>query len=168
MIRKPSSGLDAVHTVGDFPGWGSAVAIGFHLRTQLAPNTPALQQTGVHDTYLLTKVRMASRRKEGTLVPQAKVSHASRVRCDHTTGDANGMRLTAGTHTLVATDRARSPPAWVRPLLGTVTGRIGTEPGLRRTIPTSNVSDFTRRQPSGGPLVPSSPLRPEVLRGHEK
>jgi hypothetical protein len=35
-------------------------------------------------------------------------------------------------------------------------------------IPTSKLSDFTRRQPSGGPLVPSSPLRPEVLRRHEK
>jgi hypothetical protein len=74
MIRKPSSGLDALHTVGDFPGWGSAVAIGFYLRTQLVPNTPSLRQTDVRDTHLLTKVPVASPRKEGTLVPRAKVA----------------------------------------------------------------------------------------------
>src|ERR1019366_5700943 len=44
VIRKPSSGLDALHTVGDSPGGAPLSSSALCLRTHLAPNTPRARQ----------------------------------------------------------------------------------------------------------------------------
>jgi hypothetical protein len=44
MIRKPSSGRDALHTVGDSPGGAPLSPSAFCLRTHLALNTPRARQ----------------------------------------------------------------------------------------------------------------------------
>ena len=80
MIRKPSSGLDALHTVGDSPGGAPVSPSAFYLRTHLAPNTPPVYANDAQGIHLTTKVRMTSRHREGTLVPGSKASHASTVR----------------------------------------------------------------------------------------
>jgi len=93
VIRKRSSGVDALHTVGDPPGWAPLSPSAFCLRTHLAPNTPvhANDAQGIH---LTTKVRVTPRRREGTLVPGAKASHASTVRPTARIRDATRRRLT--------------------------------------------------------------------------
>jgi hypothetical protein len=139
MIRKPSSGLDATTPWATSPG-GASVCRHRLLPPNSAGTEHALVTTNGRPRHSPPhKGARSVPTREGPLVPRANVSHAGvdrQVRQQQET--LKGRGLTASTRTLAATDRARSPPAWVRALLGTVTGRIGTEPCVRRTIPLRN------------------------------
>ena len=70
------------------------IAVGLFIATLLMI---VFRQRYVHDTHL-TRVGTASQRKEGTLVPRAKGSHASTVGQDHTTGDTKGSGESTSGH----------------------------------------------------------------------